>query len=844
MFKLFVITFLKIRSILFLLSVILIIPVSAQNNLFSTIDSSLLRSLPFRGENNLYYTLFPGVTSQNFRGNDYLHIRGSRHDEQAYYINGIDIRSDYTGLPLFRIIPQALNNITIDKAPGVGMSNARAAITHKLNQGGDNYTFSINGETDKFTPLYEKRLSTYSYGYKNLTLTGGGTIPKIGTEIFIAGEKELFADNYRMFWEGFHITDEEMDLTFISDRHTIEDWSTGVGVVVLDTFTVIDSKEEILVKPGNSPSANSGRTTLNGIITQPFPKGSVSFIALYEDETKRINNTPIFHMFNQKRLPETNRNAQLYSLQGEYNFLFDLKLNLQADFLRSRESTYDPNFGDDFWKYSDSTALAQAGLPYINSNSSRDMQVQHFFFNKSGAEIVGYSKQNENYNSIKFELSKSISNHAVRFGGNYKKAEYRFFSLQPYTMRGVQGYMQSHGVTFISDDIFEELLFRNRTRGVGYNLLGKKVDKAGYLNDAPFKPRRSSIYFSDNFYRGDWTVDIGLRYDSFNSDSQVYKDSAVVNSYWESIYDQIRNWNEGLVKQSRQIEWSPRIKVEHATSEKLHSYGSFGKYVQFPQYKDVFTSKMYREILTNGNNFISDIRAWGAKPVVSFQSSFGVQYIHNESISVNAELYNVSTKNYLQTGNKSLITYDTPIFIPFLISDGKTTAGGLELSINYNSDNVKAWINYNYSKVKGTSTYPITNYPFTNTDNWWWYDSTRLDPIKRNLDFNTQHSAVGFIAYKYGEDENVLLKNVIVSALGRFDSGHPYTLWKAGRGHGLLYEGGLPSDVRSLYDPQYGNTTSWRFILDIKIDKTITIGKTGKLTFYFYTQNILNKKNI
>ena len=58
----------------------------------TTIDREILKSLPFRGENNLYYTLFPGVTSQDFRGNDLLHIRGSRHDELAYYINGIDIR--------------------------------------------------------------------------------------------------------------------------------------------------------------------------------------------------------------------------------------------------------------------------------------------------------------------------------------------------------------------------------------------------------------------------------------------------------------------------------------------------------------------------------------------------------------------------------------------------------------------------------------------------------------------------------------------------------------------------------------------------------------------------------
>lgn len=767
--------------ILFLLSIILIIPVSAQNNSVWTINSSVLNTLPFRGENNLYYTIFPGVTSQDFRGNDYLHIRGSRHDELAYYINGIDIRSDYTGLPLFRIIPLALDNITIDNAPSVGISSSRAAVTHELKQGGDEYIFSLNGETDKFTPLYEQKLGTYSYGYNNLTLTGGGTIPKIGTEIFIAGEKESFADHYRMFWDGFHITDEDMDLTFISDRHTVVDYSTGVGVVVLDTFTTIGGKDEILIKPGNIPSANLGRKTINGIITQPFPNGFISLVALYENETKRINNTPIFHMFNQKRLPETNRKAQLYSLQGEYNFPRDFKLKLQADFLRSKESTYDPIFGDDFWKYSDSTALVQAGLPYINSNSSRDMQVHYFYFNKPGAEIVGYSKQNENYNSFKFEVSKSIKNHKIKLGGNYKKSEYRFFSLLPWTMRNVQGNLRNSNLNSfdIGDNTFDDFLrflFVGGTRGVGYNMLGKTVERAGSYNDAPIRPRQTSIYFSDIFHRGDWTADIGLRYDSINSDVQIYKDSGVVSPF---DYYNPRNWDEGLVKQNKQTEWSPSIKVEHATSEKLRSYGNFGKYVQFPQYTDVFTSKMYRDILTGGQNFISDLRAWDAKPVVSFQSSFGFEYIYNDRIVINTEIYNITTNNYLQTGNQILITYDSPTSHPFLLSDGKTTARGLELSLKYETDNINAWANYNFSDVRGTSSYPISNYPFTWMEDW---GTAEYEPEKRNLDFNNQHSAVGFFAYKYGEDRNVILKNLTISMLGRFDRGHSYTLWTAGRG--------------------------------------------------------------
>lgn len=776
-------TFKIINILSFLFYFLLTYPASSQNISTWTIDSLSFKSLPFRGENNLYYTLFSGVTSQDFRGDDLLHIRGSRHDELAYYINGIDIRSDYTGLPLFRIIPQALNTIVLDKAPSVSTSNARAAVTHELKQGGERPMFSANGETDKFTPLYEQNLGTYSYGYNNLVLTGGGTIPKIGTEIFIAGEKESFADHYRMFWDGFHITDEDMDLTFISDRHRIEDWSTGVGVVVLDTFITIGDKDEILIKPGNIPSANLGRTTINGVITQPFPNGYISLVALYENETKRINNTPIFHMFNQARLPKTNRKAQLYSLQGEYNFPMDFKLNLQADFMRSKESTYDPNFGDDFWKYSDSTALVQAGLSYINRNSSRDMQVHYFFFNKPGAEIVGYSKQNENYNNFKFELSKSINNHDVKIGGNFKSSTYRYYRINKYTL-GIlnKEFYQWNGYTRSTAPVeaLERFLFWQRTEGIGYNMLGEKTSSEGEYHDAPRKPRTSSLYFNDTYRKDKWKLDIGLRYDSFTSDAYVIQDSAIMDygdAYWD--YSEGVVGKEPIEKEHAYNILSPRLLITHQINNSITLFSKFGKYAQFPQLSDVYTNKVTRRMLINGQNFITDLRSNETKPSETYQTSIGFDYFMGDYWKLNAEIFGTTGKNHLQTDNITLINYGEPSNdYPVFKSSGTTQTVGLDLDLQYNTNYIDARFNYSYSYAKGTSSYPISNYPFT----WYAWDSTTYKPINHELEYNSQHSGMAFISYKTDENASKLLQNITLSMLGRFDSGHSYTIWEAGYG--------------------------------------------------------------
>lgn len=736
------------------------LPASSQDISIWTIDSLNLNSVPFRGENNLYYTLFPGVTSQDFRGNDYLHIRGSRHDELAYYINGIDIRSDYTGLPLFRIIPQALDNITIDKAPGAGTSSTRAAITHKLKQGGDDYTFSITGETDKFTPLYEKRLDTYSYGYNNLTLTGGGTIPKIGTEIFIAGEKESFADHYRMFWDGFHLKKPDFDVTFTDGWDGPE----------------IEGIDELLVEPGNIPSANLGRTTINGIITQPFQNGLISFVVLHEEETKRINNTPIMHLFNQARLPETYRKAQLYSLQGEYNFPYDIKLNLQADFLRSKESTYDPNFGSNFLAYDDSIALEKVGLPYVRRLGN--MYLNKFLFDKKSKLITDYSKNAEDYNSFNFVVSRTILNHDVKIGGNFKSSTYRYYRINEHTLGTLNkefyqwnGYTKSTAPT----GALERFLFRRRTEGMGYNMLGEKTSSKGEYHDAPRNPRTSSIYFNDTYRKNNWKLDIGLRYDSFTSDAFVIQDSAIVD--WEYYSGYIGG--EPIKRQPTNNSWSPRLHITHQINNSLSIFSKFGKYVQFPQLSDVYTNYATRLILVRANDFITELYSNDTKPVITYQTSIGLNYSPLSNYKINVEFFNTATSNYLQTDNLTLIQYDRLRNTnPVLKSEGQSQTTGLELDFQYNNDKIDASLNYSYSYASGTSSYPISNYPFT----WYVWDSTSYKPINHELEYNSQHSGMAFISYKTDKNASKLLQNITLSMLGRFDSGHPYTLWEVGYG--------------------------------------------------------------
>jgi hypothetical protein len=170
-------------------------PASAQasdttnhNRNIQLLYNQLLGRLPFRGAPTEYYGLFPGVVRQDFRGIENLHVRGSRPDEIAYSFEGADIRSAFTGRNLFRIIPEALDQIELHISPSASNSHASVLFQHRLRRGGEDFKLSLRGESDRFTHSYEKRLGTFSYGYNNLLLLSEGKFFKDNIHFFVAGK--------------------------------------------------------------------------------------------------------------------------------------------------------------------------------------------------------------------------------------------------------------------------------------------------------------------------------------------------------------------------------------------------------------------------------------------------------------------------------------------------------------------------------------------------------------------------------------------------------------------------------------------------------------------------------
>src|SRR5690606_24912801 len=111
------------------------------------------------------------------------------------------------------------------------------------------------------------------------------------------------------------------------------------------------------------------------------------------------------------------------------------------------------------------------------------------------------------------------------------------------------------------------------------------------------------------------------------------------------------------------------------------------------------------------------------------------------------------------------------------------------------------------------------------------------------LDFNKAISGNLNIDYRFSEDEpSPVLRQLGISALLVFDSGHPFTL---GEGKGDA-NGSLEGDnrFRSPIESLNGSSTPWTYQIDLRIDKSFWITEKLSANIYFMVINLLDTKNI
>lgn len=800
-----------------------------------------IQKLPVRGIQSAV-ALSPGVVLQN--GN--LYIRGGRSDEVGYYLEGASTKNLMLGrlllgsrgvvdvinstADLTTVIPEALEEFQV-QAGGYtaeyGGANA-GIVRQSLRTGGNDYKITAQAETDNFTPQYEKRFGTYSYGYSNYVMTVGGPVPGINSvKFFVAGENEFQRDNNLRFWEGFTLYN-------LPDQN-----STGVR----------DTVRSLEIKPGNTPGGLRNRYTLNGTLTFDYNPYIFRIGGSFSNQRSRGTTDPIGNVFNLARLGITESGNLL--LNGKFTHILNASTlyEINVSYLDNRNKVYDPDHGDNFFLYNDSTANARYGYQYRSyTTGPQAYRFYNFDFNKYGTAATTFSKSKQQKVGASFDITSQVNaQHQLKIGASIEDYTISFFTSASSAL--LLWYRQNPDLARTPGLTRDYNVSRQGgVNNYGYDWYGNEITDTDNP-DGPKAPRYIGAYIQDKIEYSDLVVNAGIRLDYMDNDDIRFIDDpttpqidgpnnpsvdVTVGGY--PVYK-----TTGIGKSNPFVAVSPRLGFSFPVSDRTVFHLQYGKFIQAPSLNSIYRGRGYQALIFGGQNFIPNPVGYDIQPVrtTQYEVGFTQQFSENAAFDITGFYKDIQGQIQIQrvvtVSGADAAGYNT------MANGDFVTTKGIELSLRLRRINrLRAQFNYTFSDAQGTGS--TTNSAVASLEHGTLYP-TVISP----LDFNQTHKGSVNLDYSFGKDDGgAILEQLGANLLFTFNSGHPFT-----RSAGSIGQQGADQGALVENDPRASNplesinasTTPWVFNIDFRLFKGIEIAGL-QTEFYMYVQNLLNTKNV
>ncbi|MBN2514192.1 MAG: hypothetical protein JXB18_14735, partial [Sedimentisphaerales bacterium] len=469
------------------------------------------------------------------------------------------------------------------------------------------------------------------------------------------------------------------------------------------------------------------------------------------------------------------------TIAGLPGFDFDLNAadgQIQLEAIRSARRTYyfipDPN-GPLGYVSPDSNS-APTGYSYNNGGNSMD------HYERSTAYWVG-----------KFDLTSQINKiHQIKTGF---EARFHDLKLNSYTIipKTVSG--KSEAIIPFEPDV------------PGISSVQRKV----YTR----KPFEFSAYLQDKIELRDLVVNIGIRFDYFDSRGVVPADLTDPSIYTpmkpEHIYKNPDAPDSLLipltVAERRAImekdaettyAVSPRLGLSFPITDRGVIHFSYGHFFQIPDFQYLYSSPDFNLGLGGGNFTLSNAEL---KPQRTIQYEIGLQQQLTEDLGVDVSLFYRDVRDWVgQTPLQE--TYNPAVkYVMFMNLDYENVRGITVKLEKRMTNNLSVRVDYTYQKAEGTYTSPTDAYTaYTN------HQQKRLALMP--MGFDQPHTLNALIRYHAGR--------WMISAIGQLTSGTPYT--PANRKGEVI---GAVEAIGLAYNSEY---TPTRRNVDLTVNREFLVG--------------------
>jgi hypothetical protein len=789
----------------------------SSTNALRVTTSEDIKNIPVRGLDNVI-ALQPGVTQQD--GN--LYIRGGRLDEVGYYLEGVSITDPQYGGRGLTLAQDAVEELSIQSSgyeAEFGRANS-GIIQHQLKTGGTSWQGALEGVTDNITfwgkdQQYngKKRLGAYWYGYNELIGTVGG--PVVDERFRFFG---LFNYNYRR------------------DKHP--EAYTGIDIgPVKDPFTA-DSVN--LVYPAGQYLNNSSEFyTFTGTLTTDLNPLRFRLSGSYTTGTSFSGANP-WDIMNLGRIPETDFHNGFASLKMTYFINPTTFAEVSGGFFTSFSKTVDPVLGDNFLAYGDSVANAEAGYVWTRRKGETPGRynlpswpvLYGWSFAPFGYPTAAYTKIQRDNISINAAFSAQIGRqHTLKVGGDFQSYTIRTYQV-PYTANLAKTIDLNNQLPDSSDQkrSLQDIMIEWGVNNYGYDVLGTTVNSDDFLG--PRHPVFASAYLQDRMEYGDLVVNVGLRYDYFDTKSTPFVDPTRPELTVDRITNQIDP--NGIGKSTPFSGVSPRLGAAFPVSDRTVFHVQYAKMVQQPRLRDV----------NLGMYAVANQLFWGGsttpigfdlRPTRTTQYEIGFTQQIGEFASFDITGYYRDIRDEITM--RLVTTARGSPFVPYAIyANGDfATTKGVELAFTMRRlKRLQATAALSFQDAQGSGSFPNSNRAVILAGLESAFNPQYITPLSYNQSVRGNLN----IDYRFARDDGgPILQELGVSALFMFSSGHPYTQIRP-----ESYE--YQSVRRIPAEALNSSTTPWVYQVDLRVDKTFRMFDRLGATLYIYVINLFDTKNI
>jgi len=817
-----------------------------------------LENMPIRSLDGVLATM-PGVVVQN---ND-VHIRGGRHNEVAYFLNGSSTTNLGNRENLVYVPQEAIEELQVQVGGyDAEVSGANSGVVKRsLRRGSTEFSGYFSLQSDGGEAGSSAMGGGYSYGHSTTLASISGPILGETLKFFAAFEQSKEEDPYVKVSKGFEFLnqmDEQPSNSSYADGFDLS-WKDGVTPGSSDEFTNITGTMTYDAGPlratvgvvNNSKTNNFG----GGIMSQLRWRGATVMTTDSVDIT-----VPARYAYSDSK-------SNMLIAELTYALGTNTILRMNGNQYSQSSETKDNWFGATWESWHDSSKVQEhlgfaddstGWSPFKDAYGQKSSyMVNGMSFSRPGTRPANYSKSA--YDKVGFSASVQhvMGNHDIKAGVDYNQHTMRTYNANPSVMKYAldsETALNDYGhAGYGSFDAIPAWELRYYIDGYGYDFSGAEIADRKFYNEAvpgitnldttyldgAKTPSEVGFYIQDKMEYDDIIVNVGIRIDQLNPSETAPASANELYFYDVSKYVDPDTWKE--VETYTEIQ--PRIGISFPFTDRTNVYGYYGRFSQLVDLNSMYYTAMdYRQQMNTGGYFYTSPVGFGLEPVRTTQYEIGFKQQIADNAALKVTGFYKNQKGLIQADRLKSGDFagDLDGTYNYVRNGDFATTKGLELTMmlrRYNGLAVN--MNYTMSQAEGTGSGRASYLAALDRDS--------EPPLMVNpVDFNQTHSGAINLDYRL-ISENYFLNGLGSNLLFTFNSGHAFTyVWRPVGGQISAFNAGVDymNDTRSrqALEPIGASTTPWVYNLDLKLDKQFSFGNYG-LTVFARVNNLLDRRN-